>query len=78
MTQRDPRLRVLPSPLLKQPHTSAQVMRDVIYALLPATIMGVWLFGLGALLVLLGSIAGAVIGEYWFSPPAERVARLKR
>ncbi len=76
MTQKDPKLRVLPSPLLKQPNTSARVMRDVIYALLPATVAGVWLFGVGALLVLLGAIAGTIWGEYVFSPVAERKIRL--
>lgn len=73
---RDPKLRVLPSPLLKQSHTSAQVMKDVIYALIPATIAGIWLFGLGAALVLIGAIAGAMLGEYWFSPLQERAIRL--
>jgi electron transport complex protein RnfD len=51
-------------------------MRDVIYALLPATLAGIWLFGPGALLVLIGASAGAVLGEYWFSPPTEKITRL--
>lgn len=76
MIKRDPKLRVLPSPLLKQPQTSAQVMREVIYALIPATIAGIWLFGLGSLLVLSAAIAGTMLGEYWFSPTAERMTRL--
>jgi electron transport complex protein RnfD len=37
---------------------------------------GIWLFGLGATLVLLGAIAGALLGEYVFSPPVARKARL--
>lgn len=76
MIKKDPRLRVLPSPLLKQPQTSAQVMRDVIYALIPATLAGIWLFGPGALLVLVGAIAGCMLGEYWFSPLEEKLTRL--
>jgi electron transport complex protein RnfD len=76
MTQRDPKLRVLPSPLLKHSMTSARVMRDVLYALLPATLAGIGLFGLGALLVLLASITGALLGEYLLSPPEQRAARL--
>lgn len=76
MIKKDPRLRVLPSPLLKQPQTSAQVMRDVIYALIPATLAGIWLFGPGALLVLAAAIAGCMLGEYWFSPLEERFTRL--
>lgn len=77
MIQKDPRLRVLPSPLLKQAQTSAQVMRDVIYALIPATLAGIWLFGPGALLVLVAAIAGSMLGEYWFSLPNERMLRLQ-
>jgi len=57
--------------------TSAQVMRDVIYALVPATLVGIGLFGLGALLVVLASLAGALFSEYLFSPPAERRARIE-
>ena len=35
-----------------------QTMRDVLYALLPATLAGIWYFGVAALLVILASIAG--------------------
>jgi len=67
-----PRLLVQPSPLLKQPMTTAQAMRDVLLALLPATLAGIWYFGLNALLVLLASIAGAVLTEWAFTPPHQR------
>ena len=70
------RLLVQPSPLLKQPMTTAQAMRDVLLALLPATLAGVWYFGLGALLVLLASIAGAVLTEWVFTPPYQRREQL--
>ena len=73
---KDPRLLVQPSPLLKQRMTTGQTMRDVIYALLPATLVGLWHFGLGALLVLLASIAGAVLTEWAFSSPEDRGERL--
>jgi Na+-translocating ferredoxin:NAD+ oxidoreductase subunit D len=76
MKQRDPRLLVQPSPLLKQAMTTAQAMRDAIYALLPATLAGLWFFGLGAALVLLASIAGAVLTEWVFSPTETRRRRL--
>ncbi len=76
MKQKDPRLLVQPSPLLKQAMTTAQAMREVIYALVPATLAGLWFFGLGALLVLLASIAGAVLTEWAFSPVETRKRRL--
>ena len=76
MKAKDPKLLVQPSPLLKQQMTTDQAMRDVIYALLPATLAGIWLFGTGAALVLLASIAGALFTEWAFSPRPGRVRRL--
>ena len=52
MKTKDPRLLVQPSPLLKQRMTTGQAMRDVLIALLPTSLAGIWYFGLGALLVL--------------------------
>ncbi len=72
MKLKDPRLLVQPAPLLKQRMTAAQTMRDVIYALLPATRAGIWFFGLSALLVLSASIAGAVLTEWLFTPADAR------
>jgi len=74
--KKDPRLLVQSSPLLAQRMTTRQAMRDVFWAVLPATLAGVWLFGMGALLVLLASIAGALVTEWVFSPRAERRERL--
>ena len=76
MKAKDPKLLVQPSPLLKQQMTTDQAMRDVIYALLPATLAGIWLFGTGAALVLLASMAGALFTEWAFSPRPGRVRRL--
>ncbi|MDJ0863547.1 MAG: RnfABCDGE type electron transport complex subunit D [Gammaproteobacteria bacterium] len=76
MNVTDPRLLVQPSPLLKQRMRTDQAMRDVLYALLPATLAGLWYFGLAALLVILSSIAGALITEWVFSPAQARSARL--
>ncbi|NEX21630.1 RnfABCDGE type electron transport complex subunit D [Thiorhodococcus mannitoliphagus] len=47
-------------------------MRDVLIALAPATLAGIWMFGLGALLVLLASIAGAMLTEWTFLPEDKR------
>jgi len=73
---KDPRLLVRPAPLLKQPLTTTKAMGDVVLALLPATLAGVWFFGLGALLILSAAIAGAMLTEWAFSPPAERRTKL--
>jgi len=76
VTARDPKLLVQPPPLLKQRMSTDQTMRDVLYALLPATLAGIWYFGIAALLVILASIAGALITEWVFSPAHSRGARL--
>ncbi len=72
MTQRDPKLLIQPGPQLRQQMTTPVVMRDVWYALAPATLAGVWFFGMGALLVLLTCIAAAVLTEWCFSPEEKR------
>lgn len=51
-------------------------MGDVVLALLPATLAGIWFFGLGALLILAASIAGSMLTEWVFSPASERRARM--
>ena len=76
MMHKDPKLLVQPAPLLKQSMSTVQSMRDVLYALLPATLAAIWLFGLGALLVLLACILGAVFTEWIFSPAEQRSVRL--
>ncbi len=76
MSAKDPRLLVQPSPLLKQRMRTDQAMRDVLYALLPATLAGLWYFGLAALLVILASVVGALVTEWIFSPVQTRGARL--
>ncbi|EGV52916.1 RnfABCDGE type electron transport complex subunit D [Candidatus Endoriftia persephone] len=74
--QRDPKLLVQPAPLLAQGMTTPSAMRDVWYALLPATLAGLWFFGLSALLVLLACIAGAVMVEWVFTPAESRKVAL--
>lgn len=76
MRSKDPKLLLQAAPLLRQNMTAARAMRDVIYALIPATLAGLWYFGLSALLVLLASIAGALLTEWAFSPAPGRRAIL--
>lgn len=76
MRRRDLRLRLQATPLLRQTMTTPGTMGDVLIALLPASLAGVWWFGLGALLVLLAAIAGALLTEWVFTPAPERANRL--
>jgi len=72
VSDRDPRLLLFHAPLLRQDMTTPKVMRDVIYALLPATGAALWFFGLSAVLVVGASIAGAVLAEWMFTPGGKR------
>lgn len=51
------------SPHVRSSESTARIMRDVIIALLPATAFGVYIFGLNALLVVLSSVAAAMLAE---------------
>lgn len=60
----DDKLLLGSSPHIKSSDTTASIMLDVIFALLPACAFGCVLFGLRALAVVLLSIASAVLSEY--------------
>jgi len=72
MTSRDPNLLLQSAPMLRQGMSTPTAMRDVWLALLPATLAGIWFFGIGALLVLLAAMAGALITEWVFTPKQRR------
>lgn len=55
-----------PSPHVKNPLTTKKIMINVCVALLPAVIMGIVYFGLNAFLIVLLSLASAVLSEYFF------------
>lgn len=59
-------LNVSSSPHIRHNITTRSVMRDVILALMPATVFGVYHFGLQALLIILVSIAASVLTELIF------------
>ncbi len=67
MKNKDPRLLLFHAPLLRQAMTTPKAMRDVIFALLPATGAAIWFFGMSAVLVLGASILGAVAAEWAFA-----------
>ena len=59
-------MNVSSSPHVRSKLTTRHVMCDVILALLPATVMGVYHFGFSALVTILVSIAAAVLTEFLF------------
>lgn len=54
------------SPHVRSNTTTAGIMRDVVIALTPACLFGIWQFGFRAFLVLLVSVATCVASEYLF------------
>lgn len=67
MKKRDPDLLLAHAPLLRQGMTTPSAMRDVLYALAPATAASFWFFGLSAFLIIASCIAGAVGAEWLFA-----------
>ncbi|MES9845856.1 MAG: RnfABCDGE type electron transport complex subunit D, partial [Candidatus Sedimenticola sp. 6PFRAG5] len=67
MTRKDPNLLIQSAPMLRQGMTTPQAMRDVWLSLLPVTLAGIWFFGIGALLVLASTMAGALLTEWAFT-----------
>ena len=57
-------LHVSSSPHARSRTTTAVLMRDVLIALLPATVFGIVYFGLNSLLVVVATVATAVLTEY--------------
>ncbi len=77
MNRKDPDLLLFHAPLLRQGMTTPKAMRDVIYALLPATGAALWFFGLSAVLVIGSCIAGAVLAEVIFAEREHRGESLR-
>ena len=73
---KDPRLVLQAAPLLRQQLTTRRAMFDVLIALIPATLAGLWFFGIGGLLVLLACILGCVLTEWVFSAAEVRRDKL--
>ena len=60
------------SPHLRNPLTTGGVMMNVIIGLIPATVFGIWHFGLHAAFVILASIIAAMLTEFVFDYIAKR------
>lgn len=58
------KLNVSASPHIKSRETTATIMRDVMIALAPAALFGVYRFGLRALVILVLSVTSCVLAEY--------------
>ena len=52
------------SPHIRGEENVPQIMKDVVIALLPATLAGIYFFRTGALINVISGVAGAVIAEY--------------
>jgi len=59
----DRKLLITSSPHLRQTDSTARIMWSVVVALMPAAIMGVYYFGLRALMLMLVAIVAAVLAE---------------
>ena len=59
-------LTVTPSPHIKHTATTTKIMADVLIALLPAWIWGIYVFGLNAFLMPLIAVAASVLFEFLF------------
>ena len=59
-------LNVSSSPHIRSRLTTGKVMYDVVLALVPAAVFGVWIYGLHAALVIATSIVSAVVTEFVF------------
>ena len=54
------------SPHVRKDITTQRIMRDVLIALLPACLFGIWHFGLAALRVIVASVTSCVVSEILF------------
>ena len=52
------------APHIRSPITTKSIMQDVVIALIPASLFGIFNFGLRALLVILATVLSCVLTEY--------------
>lgn len=65
-------LNVSSSPHVRSKSSTQNIMFDVVIAMIPATLYGVWQFGLHALLVLVATIVSCVLSEFIFEKCTKR------
>ncbi len=64
MDEKELNLKISASPHVRSEATTADIMSDVMIALVPATAFGVYLFGLHAALLVLACVVSAVLAEF--------------
>lgn len=71
------RLLLQAAPFLRRGLTTRGLMGEVVAGLVPVVAAAVWFFGVSAIVVLAAATAGAMLGEWAFSPDAERGRSLR-
>ncbi len=69
-------LRISTAPHMHNPLTTQRLMQNVIIALVPAVVVGIYAFGFPALLVLAVSVASAVLSEFLWQKIAKQPVRI--
>lgn len=77
MADPSPRLVITTAPFVREGATTRRLMTEVLLALVPILAAGMYFFGIAALLVVLASVAGAVLTEWALSPTEPRSEILK-
>ena len=62
--QEEKKTDIVCAPFLKNKDTTATIMRDVVIALLPAALFGIYRFGFRAFLIMLLSVTSCVLTEH--------------
>ena len=65
-------LNISSAPHIRNPLSTKAVMRDVLIALLPTTVLGIWAHGAYSAMIIAVSIAAAVLTEYLFDKVTKR------
>jgi electron transport complex protein RnfD len=76
MTREEPHLLLQAAPFLRRGITTPGLMTEVMLALVPVILAAVYFFGVGAVLVLVATTAGAVATEWLLTPARPRGAAL--
>ena len=69
-------LRISTAPHMHNPLTTQRLMQNVVIALMPTVLVGVYAFGFPALLVLAVSVASAVVSEFLWQKIAHQPVRI--